>query len=532
MSPAVPRRGSYSPGGAGGGGGGGSIGGLRLRPLTQLKPERSSIKAVSPTRFAESPMSLFNPPLPANFNSPSSGTPTSAGRTEAFPPVRRMSIAANGDMSVDESRPLARSAAPPLTIVTSPTPRGTLGTLQSAHSRKGSMSVDQAFVSSPVDLYARATSSFGEGGGAIRAGGIPSFSAGSSRRQSMSATAIASGASTPGGTGALSHLQLPSSQIAPEQLNSPASARPHPYALVEPGQEVAYADSPGTATTATPVSAAASLGLGRARAHTTGGPGARPARRPSSVVGRLSGTVTPQRQTPVGARRFTIVGDEAAYGTGPTAGQVAAIHGRRFSTIAREPAASFSSTGTAPGAASHAAQRGTGVGVARGAAPPSVRSRQMSEPFLGLGRGWKDLLKGDAESLVVSLKAVLGRDGGAEAVGDLVYLLLNGGLVRAREVLYGALCVQMHCCIRLTDWTDFAEVLKTAGRDMAPLQSAYAQVHLHELLQQLQKIAALVLNDQEWITRCILWKMQVESGLTVMSQDEPSAPRSCRPLGT
>lgn len=118
----------------------------------------------------------------------------------------------------------------------------------------------------------------------------------------------------------------------------------------------------------------------------------------------------------IGARRFTQTAATVIPGSGTisstgTANQAAALHARRFSSIAREPSAAV---------------------AARNAHGHSVASDGMAPEEEGLSEAQK-IARSDARILVTSMNSLLGKDGGGEAVGKLAKYVVSGGLLNVMD---------------------------------------------------------------------------------------------------
>jgi hypothetical protein len=114
----------------------------------------------------------------------------------------------------------------------------------------------------------------------------------------------------------------------------------------------------------------------------------------------------------VGARRFTQTAHASVHSDAHKgAGKNSAWHGRRYSSIAREPSAA-----TITREASH-----------RG---------EIFEEDIDI-RDAKRLANHDTRMLLVSLNSLLGRDGGGKAVENLIVFVLQGGFNQVLEEITG-----------------------------------------------------------------------------------------------
>ncbi|KAG0149265.1 hypothetical protein CROQUDRAFT_40043 [Cronartium quercuum f. sp. fusiforme G11] len=213
----------------------------------------------------------------------------------------------------------------------------------------------------------------------------------------------------------------------------------HPYDVILPGQEQYRNDPRPKSHAMTSV------------AHTTLGS-------PRSV------SITNQtRPIPIGARRFTSTATSFIQRSGTisstgTANQAAAVHARRFSTIAREPSIAV---------AARNSQAWSG-----GPSEVMHADNDLSEV--------KKSAKSDAKILLNSLSSLLGHDGGGEAVGRLVKYIFSGGLSNLKK--------------------DFSGLIKKVLLTVPALQAAYLTVHLHEILEQLQRLGGLIYAEPEVVT--------------------------------
>lgn len=265
-----------------------------------------------------------------------------------------------------------------------------------------------------------------------------------SRRGSMSANSLAnsphSTLPTPGLT--TSSSSVPNFTLGArvrdldvESTLHTRQACPHPYDVILPGEE--------QRRTALPT---------KSRALTTIA---------SSTVGsnRIGSFANQSRNTPIGARRFTQPAASFSYGGGTisstgTANQAAALHARRFSTIAREPSVAVR------------ARHSHGWSAVSDVDYPEDGSSEA-----------KKSAHSDARILLNSFNSLMGQEGGGEAVGKLVKYILSGGLANLK--------------------TDVTKLISKVLESVPTLQAAYLTVHLHEILEQFQRIGGLLYAEPE-----------------------------------
>ncbi|KAH9812884.1 hypothetical protein DFH28DRAFT_397245 [Melampsora americana] len=265
-----------------------------------------------------------------------------------------------------------------------------------------------------------------------------------SRRGSMSANSMAnsprSSLPTPGLT--TSSTSVPTFTLGArvrdldvESNSHPRQASPHPYDVILPGEE--------QRRTALPT---------KNRALTTIA---------SSTVGsnRIGSFVNQPRNTPIGARRFTQPAASFSHGSGTisstgTANQAAALHARRFSTIAREPSVAVR------------ARHSHGWSAVSDVDHPEEGSNEA-----------KKSAHSDARILLNSFSSLMGQEGGGEAVGNFVRYILSGGLANLK--------------------TDVIKLTNKVLESVPALQAAYLTVHIHEILEQLQRVGGLLYAEPE-----------------------------------
>ncbi|PLW56855.1 hypothetical protein PCANC_01296 [Puccinia coronata f. sp. avenae] len=157
----------------------------------------------------------------------------------------------------------------------------------------------------------------------------------------------------------------------------------------------------------------------------------------------------------VGARRFTQTAHASVHSDAHKgAGKNSAWHGRRYSSIVREPSAA-----TVTRDASH-----------RG---------EIFEEDIDI-RDAKRLANHDTRMLLVSLNSLLGRDGGGKAVENLIVFVLQGGFNQVLEEITG--------------------LVKKVLEGVPTLQAAYTSVYMHEIAVQIQKIGGLLILEPELIS--------------------------------
>lgn len=211
-------------------------------------------------------------------------------------------------------------------------------------------------------------------------------------------------------------------QVVPDQ-DQPLSKTPHPYDLILPGEEIQCRKPPHKARTMSVVATGP--------AHST------------SIA-----SVNRSRSFRIGARRFT----QTANTSHPSVNQVgsanatAALHARRYSSIAREPSAATVSRGS-----SHAGDL-----------------FEDDDP----DREPKRITRHDTQVLLVSFNSLIGRDGGGEAVGNLLAFILQGGLSKVK--------------------VEITALVGDVLRAIPTLRAAYVSVYLHEIAEQIQKIGELL----------------------------------------
>ncbi|CAH7687068.1 hypothetical protein BY996DRAFT_7143216 [Phakopsora pachyrhizi] len=202
---------------------------------------------------------------------------------------------------------------------------------------------------------------------------------------------------------------------------------PHPYDLILPGQEVRR--PPVKIRTVSNVTQS-TVGLSR-----------------SVSLSNRNKTMS------IGSRRFTQTAESPISGGGTlsavgTSNQAAALHARRFSTIARDPSVAIVS--------------------------PNLSAAGNNNESVNITEGQKQA-QVDCKMFIVSLRSLLGRDGGGEAVGRLLAFILRGGLELVRSEIIG--------------------LLKHVMNNVPSLDAAYVTVHFHEIIKQLINLGGLLVAE-------------------------------------
>ncbi|MBW0482542.1 hypothetical protein O181_022257 [Austropuccinia psidii MF-1] len=226
----------------------------------------------------------------------------------------------------------------------------------------------------------------------------------------------------------------------------PSAPSPHPYDVILPGQETRR---PETKTRA--MSAATHSSFNVSRAHS------------SSAT---------SRGFPVGARRFTQTCSSPTQteSLAKTINPAAALHARRYSTIAREPSA---------------------AAIIR----PSI---QTDEVFAEDGvSSAKMVAREDTKIFLIGFKALMGQDGGGEFVGNFLALIAQGGLGKVYEEVK----------------TLISQVLQK----IPTLHAAYVTVYFDEIVKQLQKIGGLLFSETELLSLFDCFRERFQAFATSMS---------------
>ncbi|OAV96897.1 hypothetical protein, variant [Puccinia triticina 1-1 BBBD Race 1] len=204
------------------------------------------------------------------------------------------------------------------------------------------------------------------------------------------------------------------------------SSGPHPYDLILPGEETLKIPPVRTRAMSVATAPAASIA-----------------------------SVNRSKSFRIGARRFTQTAHASVH-FGPNTGTTtkASLHGRRYSTIAREPSAAATPEG-------------------------SSNAGDVFEEDDHV-RDAKKIAKHDTQMLLVSFNSLLGRDGGGKAVEKLIAFVLQGGLGQALEEITG--------------------LVKQVLQGVPTLQAAYVSVYMHEITDQIQKIGGLLFLEPELLS--------------------------------
>lgn len=200
---------------------------------------------------------------------------------------------------------------------------------------------------------------------------------------------------------------------------------PHPYDLILPGEETRKAPLKARAMSAATAPASSIASQNRSKSFR------------------------------VGARRFTQTAHASVHlDVQNSATNKSALHGRRYSNIARDPSAAT---------------------VMKSSSHPSDVSEED-----GSVRDAKKLAKHDTQMLLVSFNSLLGRDGGGKSVEKFLAFVLQGGLNKALEEITG--------------------LVKRVLQGVPTLQAAYVSVYSHEIAELIQKIGGLLLMEPELIS--------------------------------
>ncbi|KNF06473.1 hypothetical protein, variant [Puccinia striiformis f. sp. tritici PST-78] len=157
----------------------------------------------------------------------------------------------------------------------------------------------------------------------------------------------------------------------------------------------------------------------------------------------------------VGARRFTQTAHTSVRFDSDTGANIkSSLHGRRYSTIVREPSAAT---------------------VPRGSNGTEDVFEEDDHP-----QDAKRLARHDTQMLLVSFNSLLGRDGGGKAVEQLIAFILQGGMSKVVE--------------------EVTALVKHVLRDVPTLQAAYVSVYMHEITEQIQKIGGLLFLEPELLS--------------------------------
>ncbi|POW07739.1 hypothetical protein PSHT_09844 [Puccinia striiformis] len=140
------------------------------------------------------------------------------------------------------------------------------------------------------------------------------------------------------------------------------------------------------------------------------------------------------------------------------------LHGRRYSTIVREPSAAT---------------------VPRGSNGTEDVFEEDDHP-----QDAKRLARHDTQMLLVSFNSLLGRDGGGKAVEQLIAFILQGGMSKVVE--------------------EVTALVKHVLRDVPTLQAAYVSVYMHEITEQIQKIGGLLFLEPELLSMYVCSKQKFE----------------------
>jgi len=204
-----------------------------------------------------------------------------------------------------------------------------------------------------------------------------------------------------------------------------SSDPPHPYDLILPGEEICKLPLKARAMSAATAPASSTASQNRSKSFR------------------------------VGARRFTQTAHASVhFDVHNPAANKSALHGRRYSNIARDPSAAT---------------------VMKNSSHPSDVFEEENPV-----RDAKKLAKHDTQMLLVSFNSLLGRDGGGKSVEKLFAFVLQGGLNKVLEEITG--------------------LVKRVLQGVPTLQAAYVSVYSHEIAEQIQKIGGLLLLEPELIS--------------------------------